>query len=382
MRICRDDANTLFTRRRFYPNPTTCASSRNRLSMSWNPNFPKISLISSTESCSTFRFKSFTFAPSSSKNSRYIGLPFCHSTETFSPNRTRFSTSCFRSFFNSGCEFKRHPGQEMNFAECTRESSSSDGWNADDSEDEENAKHIVGELKSNDRPTRKSRRIPPLCWVWKKRRRFRDGVKAAAIIISRFARFARRRPSSVRSKLCAVIQSQRFCVENVAHLHEPLVAWRKKMASRSSFFVHHKRHKKNRESFHHRAAKNALFFLVSLSFLCPFVKHPANDETTFYTPRSDGACTQKNTLFRVSLRSKFFFFFFFKNLAREKRHFFLSLSSLISLSLSKEDDDDEDEDDEDDEETERQRRRKRRRRRRRRRRRDDDEYRVSSPRAL
>jgi hypothetical protein len=215
MRICRDDANTLFTRRRFYPNPTTCASSRNRLSMSWNPNFPKISLISSTESCSTFRFKSFTFAPSSSKNSRYIGLPFCHSTETFSPNRTRFSTSCFRSFFNSGCEFKRHPGQEMNFAECTRESSSSDGWNADDSEDEENAKHIVGELKSNDRPTRKSRRIPPLCWVWKKRRRFRDGVKA--IIISRFARFARR-PSSVRSKLCAVIQSQRFCVWKILHI--------------------------------------------------------------------------------------------------------------------------------------------------------------------
>jgi hypothetical protein len=70
----------------------------------------------------------------------------------------------------------------MNFAECTRESSSSDGWNGDEAEDEENAKHI-GELKSNDRPTRKSRRIPPR--EWKKRRRFRDGVKAA---ISRFAR--------------------------------------------------------------------------------------------------------------------------------------------------------------------------------------------------
>ena len=162
MRICRDDANTLFTRRRFYPNPTTCASSRNRLSMSWNPNFPKISLISSTESCSTSRFKSFTFAPSSSKNSRYIGLPFCHSTETFSPNRTRFSTSCFRSFFNSGCAFKRHPGQEMNFAERTRESSSSDGWNRwDEAEDEENAKHIVGvvEKRSNDDDKRRRKNI-------------------------------------------------------------------------------------------------------------------------------------------------------------------------------------------------------------------------------
>ena len=56
----------------------------------------------------------------------------------------------------------------MNFAERTRESSSSDGWNADDSEDEENAKHIVGELKSNDRPTRKSRRIPPSAGCGKK----------------------------------------------------------------------------------------------------------------------------------------------------------------------------------------------------------------------
>ena len=291
MRICRDDANTLFTRRRFYPNPTTCASSRNRLSMSWNPNFPKISLISSTESCSTFRFKSFTFAPSSSKNSRYIGLPFCHSTETFSPNRTRFSTSCFRSFFNSGCEFKRHPGQEMNFAECTRESSSSDGWNADDSEDEENAKHIVGELKSNDRPTRKSRRIPPLCWVWKKRRRFRDGVKAAAIIISRFARFARR-PSSVRSKLCAVIHSTflrgKFCTFARASRRVEKKNGLAIILLRSS-----QKTKKNRESFH-RAAKNALFFLVSLSFLCPFVKHPANDETTFYTARR-GVHPKKHT---------------------------------------------------------------------------------------
>ena len=73
----------------------------------------------------------------------------------------------------------------MNFAERTRESSSSDGWKfKEDEEDEENAKHIIGELKkSNDRPTRKSRRIPPR--EWKKRRRFRDGVKAA---ISRFAR--------------------------------------------------------------------------------------------------------------------------------------------------------------------------------------------------
>ena len=71
----------------------------------------------------------------------------------------------------------------MNFADETRESSSSDGWKLkEDEEDEENAKHI-GELKSNDRPTRKSRRIPPR--EWKKRRRFRDGVKAA---ISRFAR--------------------------------------------------------------------------------------------------------------------------------------------------------------------------------------------------
>tara|TARA_B100001769_G_scaffold257151_1_gene235041 strand:+ start:303 stop:461 length:159 start_codon:yes stop_codon:yes gene_type:complete len=52
----------------------------------------------------------------------------------------------------------------MNFAERTRESSSSDGWNGDEEEeDEENAKHIIGELKkSNDRPTRKSRRIPIL----------------------------------------------------------------------------------------------------------------------------------------------------------------------------------------------------------------------------
>ena len=297
MRICRDDANTLFTRRRFYPNPTTCASSRNRLSMSWNPNFPKISLISSTESCSTFRFKSFTFAPSSSKNSRYIGLPFCHSTETFSPNRTRFSTSCFRSFFNSGCEFKRHPGQEMNFAECTRESSSSDGWNADDSEDEENAKHIVGELKSNDRPTRKSRRIPPLCWVWKKRRRFRDGVKAAAIIISRFARFARRRPSSVRSKLCAVIQSQRFCVENFAHLHEPLVAERKKMASRSSFFVHHKRRKKTERAFIIVPPKMHSFFW-SLCLFCVLLSNTQRTTKPLFTHHAtDGACTQKKHTF-------------------------------------------------------------------------------------
>ena len=177
MRICRDDANTLFTRR-FYPNPTTCASSRNRLSLSWNPNFPKMLLISSTENSSTFRFKSFTFAPSSSRNSRYTGLLFCHSTETFSPNRKRFSTSCFRSFFNSGWEFKRHPGQEMNFAETTRESSSSDGWKCNDAEeDEENAKHAESvEKKSNN-----ERRTKP--WKWKKRRlNPRDGVKA--IIIS------------------------------------------------------------------------------------------------------------------------------------------------------------------------------------------------------
>ena len=41
----------------------------------------------------------------------------------------------------------------MNFAECTRESSSSDGWNGDEAEDEENAKHIiigVVEKRSND----------------------------------------------------------------------------------------------------------------------------------------------------------------------------------------------------------------------------------------
>ena len=261
----------------------------------------------------------------------------------------------------------------MNFAECTRESSSSDGWNADDSEDEENAKHIVGELKSNDRPTRKSRRIPPLCWVWKKRRRFRDGVKAAAIIISRFARFARRRPSSVRSKLCAVIQSQRFCVENFAHLHEPLVAERKKMASRSSFFVHHKRRKKTEKRAFIVPPKMHSFFWS----LCLFCVLLSNTQRTtrnhfLHTTRTDGACTQKNTLFRVSLRSNFFFFSKISH-ASEKRHFF-SLSRLSSLSLSKEDDDDEDEDDEDDEETERQRRRRRRR--------DDDEYRVSSPRAL
>ena len=217
----------------------------------------------------------------------------------------------------------------MNFAECTRESSSSDGWNADDSEDEENAKHIVGELKSNDRPTRKSRRIPPLCWVWKKRRRFRDGVKAAAIIISRFARFARR-PSSVRSKLCAVIQSTflrgKFCTFARASRRVEKKNGLAIILLRSS-----QKTKKNRESFH-RAAKNALFFLVSLSFLCPFVKHPANDETTFSTPR-DGACTQKNTLFRVSLRSKFFFFF--QKSRTRKTTLFLSLSRLSALSLSR-----------------------------------------------
>ena len=40
----------------------------------------------------------------------------------------------------------------MNFADETRESSSSDGWKfKEDEEDEENAKHAFGELKSNER---------------------------------------------------------------------------------------------------------------------------------------------------------------------------------------------------------------------------------------
>jgi|TARA_B110000483_G_C18046125_1_gene484556 hypothetical protein len=86
----------------------------------------------------------------------------------------------------------------MNFADETRESSSSDGWKfKEDEEDEENAKHI-GESKSNDRPTRKRRRIPP--WEWKKRRRRDKGVVA----ISR-----EKRRLFVR---CVVIRCGKFCI--------------------------------------------------------------------------------------------------------------------------------------------------------------------------
>ena len=179
-----------------------------------------------------------------------------------------------------------------------------------------------------------------------------------------------RRPSSVRSKLCAVIQSQRFCARKILHICTSLSSrGEKKMASRSSFFVHHKRRKKTERAFFHRAAKNALFFLVSLSFLCPFVKHPANDdETTFYTPK---------THFLKILRSKFFFFF--QNLARERKTtLFLSLSSLISLSrkrmmMMKT---------RTTRTTRRQSVREEGKKKKEEERRDDDEYRVSSPRAL
>ena len=96
----------------------------------------------------------------------------------------------------------------MNFADETRESSSSDGWKLkEDEEDEENAKHI-GELKSNDRPTRKRRRTPPR-WEWKKRRR-RDGVKAAIsrllfvvrflFVVENFARERKRSISAVKKQ--------------------------------------------------------------------------------------------------------------------------------------------------------------------------------------
>ena len=223
----------------------------------------------------------------------------------------------------------------MNFAECTRESSSSDGWNADDSEDEENAKHIVGELKSNDRPTRKSRRIPPLCWVWKKRRRFRDGVKAAAIIISRFARFARRPSSSVRSKLCAVIQSQRFCVENFAHLHEPLVAWRKKMASRSSFFVHHKRRKKTERAAFIVPPKMHSFFW-SLCLFCVLLSNTQRTTKPLFTHRATGRAPKKTHFLGCLYDRNFFFLFFQKSRTRAKNDTFsLSLVSHLSLSLER-----------------------------------------------
>ena len=74
-------------------------------------------------------------------------------------------------------------------------------------------------------------------------------------------------------------------------------------------------------------------FFWSLCLFCVLLSNTQRTTKPLFTPR-DGACTQKNTLFRVSLRSKFFFFF--KNLAREKRHFFsLSLVSQLSLSLER-----------------------------------------------
>lgn len=83
----------------------------------------------------------------------------------------------------------------MNFAECTRESSSSEGWNRwDEAEDEENAKHIVGVVEKRSNDDDKRRRKWKLLWKKNRRRRRRFCPRGdKGVVVFAISRFARRR---------------------------------------------------------------------------------------------------------------------------------------------------------------------------------------------